>query len=265
MKRTFLKTFILIALFWALSPETQAQVEYIAHRGASYLAPENTLASAKLAWESGADAVEVDIHLSKDGKIIVMHDSSAKRTTGQDFKIKETDSAQLRKLDNGSYKDAKYKGEKIPFLEEEFDLIPPGKKLVIELKSRGNVFPELKKMVEKCGKKDQLVFICFDWETIVETKKLFPDNKCYWLSGKKDELMGKFKLVAENKLDGVDLSNSIIDKEVMDEAGKLKLDVIAYTVDDPIETKRLIGLGVKGITTNRPGWLKTQVDGLLKK
>ncbi len=238
----------------------QAQVQFIAHRGASYLAPENTIASDKLAWELGTDAVELDIHLSKDSKIMSIHDSSTKRTSGQDFKIKETDSAILRKLDVGSFKDAKYKGEKIPFLEEVLQTIPSGKKLVIELKSGSNVFPQLKEIIKKSGKLSQLIFICFDWETILEAKHIYPKNSCYWLCGNKEALMKKMKEVTASGIDGLDLDYSIIDQEVMTEANKYKLDVVAYTVDNPEEAKRLIGLGVKGITTNRPDWLKEQVS-----
>jgi len=65
---------------------------------------ENTVASANLAWEKGADGVEVDIYLTKDNKVICIHDSNTKRTTGQDHKVAETESKKLRKLDAGSFK-----------------------------------------------------------------------------------------------------------------------------------------------------------------
>ncbi len=92
------------------------QVEIIGHRGASYLAPENTLASSELAWSLGADAVETDIYLSKDNRIICSHDANTKRTTGVNLVIKETTSKELRKLDAGSFKDKKYKGELPTFM-----------------------------------------------------------------------------------------------------------------------------------------------------
>lgn len=255
-----MKNIALTSFCCVLFSMAQAQVLFIGHRGASYLAPENTIASDKLAWELGADAVELDIHLSIDNKIMSIHDSNTKRTSGQDFKVKETDSAILRKLDVGSFKDSKYKGEKIPFLEEVLQTVPSGKKLVVELKSGGNVFPQLKEIVKESGKLSQLIFICFDWETILEAKRIFPKNSCYWLCGNKEALMKKMKEVTTSGIDGLDLDYSIIDQEVMAEANKYKLDVVAYTVDKPEEAKRLIGLGVKGITTNRPDWLKEQVN-----
>ena len=252
----------LLLLFLSLSASGRlsAQVEYVAHRGASYLAPENTLASARLAWELGVDAVELDCYLTGDNKLMVIHDGNTKRTSGQDFKVAETGSEILRGLDVGAFKDARYKGEKIPFLEEELALIPPHKKLVIELKSHSEILPELAKTIRASDKQKQLIFICFDRKTILETKVLFPDIPCYWLSGNKSDLLQNIRSIAENGLEGVDLHYSVVDEEVMALAKSLKLEVYAWTVDDPAEAKRLIKCGVKSITSNRPDWLKQQVE-----
>lgn len=238
---------------------TYSQVEIIAHRGASYLAPENTVAASKLAWELGADAVEVDIHLSRDNKIMCIHDSDTKRTTGQDFKISETLSGQLRKLDAGSFKNEKYKGEKIPFLKEIIKSVPEGKELVVELKCKSEVLPYLIKDVRKYGKNRKFVFICFDLQTIADTKKAFPDNKCYWLCGNRQLLKQNLDKAANLGLDGVSLAYGIIDNEIATNVRDHKLELFTWTVDDSAEAKRLIALGVKGITTNRPGWLRDQI------
>lgn len=256
-----LKNYI-IGTFILLSGAVQAQVEWIAHRGASYLAPENTIASNKLAWELGADAVEIDIHLSKDNKVMVIHDGDTQKVSGQLLKISETNSDVLRQLDVGIFKGENYKGEKIPFLEEVISMIPPGKKMVIELKSRKEVIPWMKKIIEQSDKADQLVFICFDWETILETQRNFPGHACYWLCSNKNELLSKITEVARHGLKGVDLKYSVIDNEVMDQARQFNLEVIAYTVNNPEEAKRLIDLGVNGITTDRPAWMKEKMSNL---
>ncbi len=237
----------------------QPMVQIIAHRGASYLAPENTVASSKLAWELGAGAVECDIHLSKDNRIIVNHDASTKRTTGTDYAIKNTDSDQLRSLDAGSFKDEKYKGEKIPFLEELIQIVPQGKELVIEIKCGPEVLPFLREMIGKYEKDKEFVFIAFDFNTIAETKKLFPDNSCYWLCSNKELLLKNISLVSPAGLEGISLSYGIIDKDIAAQARKLNLELFTWTVDNPDEAKRLISLGVKGITTNRPGWLEEEI------
>lgn len=241
-----------------------AQNTFIAHRGASFLAPENTVAAAKLAWELGADAVEVDIHLSKDNRIMVIHDKDTKRTCSgkKNLTVADSPSTLLRDLDAGIWKDAKYKGEKIPFLTEIIETVPEGKTLVVEIKCGSEVIPPLVRKIEKSKKKEQIVFIAFDWKTMVEVKKTFPENKCYWLSGSKNGLHKKIVEAAENGLDGVNLHYSIIDEEVVKIAKENNLEVLVWTVDDPAEAKRLTELGVTKITTNKPDWLKEELGKL---
>jgi glycerophosphoryl diester phosphodiesterase len=234
-------------------------VQIIAHRGASYLAPENSIAASKLAWELGADAVECDIYMSKDGRIMVNHDGTTKRTSGKNYTIKDTHSDTLRILDIGLLKDPKYKGEKIPFLEEIIQEVPVGKELVVEIKCGSEVLPELKKTVTSFGVNKRFVFIGFDFQTISDTKKVFPENACYWLCSNADLLKKNLPLVPQAGLEGISLSWNIITREVVNEAGKLNLELFSWTVDNPDEAKRLISLGVKGITTNRPGWLNEQI------
>jgi len=238
----------------------QAQTTIIAHRGSSFAAPENTVAAAKLAWEQNADAVELDIHLSKDNQIMVMHDSNTKRTTGQSYPISETHSDILRTLDAGSWKNDQYKGEKIPFLEEMIATVPSAKKMVIEIKCGIEVLPALQQVVKRCGKNDQLIFIAFDWETILATKQLFPSNACYWLSSSASEVSVKIGEAAQKGLDGINLNNKIVDQETVKKVKELGLEILSWTIDDPEEAKRLIQLGVTGITTNRPDLIRQSIQ-----
>ncbi len=97
------------------------RVEIIAHRGASHAAPENTLASVSLAWQMEADAVEVDVHLSKDNRIVAIHDPWTDRTGGVRLEVANTIAHHLRRLDVGSHKHHQYARERIPFLEEVLD------------------------------------------------------------------------------------------------------------------------------------------------
>jgi glycerophosphoryl diester phosphodiesterase len=235
--------------------------EIIGHRGASYDAPENTVASANLAWQNGADAVECDIYLSKDNRIIISHDGNTGRTTGKKYEIKETVSDTLRKLDAGWFKDSRYKGEKIPFLEEIIKTVPSGKELVVEVKCGSEVLDELKQTVSDYPKDRKLVFIGFDFQTISDTKKAFPSYPCYWLCSNPELLQKNISLVKGANLNGISLSYNIITDAVAKQAGDLGLELFSWTVDNPDEAKRLISLGVKGITTNRPGWMREQVYG----
>lgn len=253
---------ILVSLLIVISGTVAAQNFYIAHRGASYDAPENTVAAAKLAWQVGADAVEVDLHLASDNRVVIIHDKDTKRTCpGKNLVVKTTPSMVLRDLDAGSWKDPKFKGEKIPYLTEIVATVPDGKTLVAEIKCGSEIIPHLRREIERSGKLEQIVFISFGWETIRDLKKEFPQNKCYWLSGSKADARKKLNEVAEAGLDGVNLHYQAISDDLIAAAKELNLEVLAWTVDDPAEAKRLTALGVNKITTNRPNWLKEQVEG----
>ncbi len=255
---------IQFTLALVLTASTLFAQKFIGHRGASYLAPENTVASANLAWESGADAVEIDVYLTKDNRVMVIHDKDTKRTcTGKkNLTIKDTPSVLLRDLDAGSWKGAKYAGEKIPFFSEILETVPEGKTLVVEIKCGSEILPHLERVLEKSGKAEQVVFISFGWNTILDTHKAFPENNCYWLSSSKMNLKNKMEQAAEAGLTGVNLHYKITDEETVKEAHALGLEVLAWTVDDPAEAQRLFEMGVKSVTTNRPAWLKEQVAGL---
>src|SRR5687767_14672552 len=121
-----------LLLLWALQV---GAVEIIAHRGASWDAPENTLSSMKLAWEQEADAIELDLWLSKDGKLIVSHDADTERFEKQPRKLPELTWAELQQLDVGSWKSDRFKGERIPTLESILATIPADRRAVLEIKS----------------------------------------------------------------------------------------------------------------------------------
>ncbi len=253
------KIFIFLVVFCS-QMVTYGQPTIIAHRGSSFMAPENTIASANLAWEQNADAVECDIYLTKDNRIVVMHDGNTKRTTGQYYKFAETNSDVLRTLDAGLWKDAKYKGEKIPFLDELIETVPAGKKLVIEIKCDRSVFPTLKQVVNSSGKKKQLIFIAFDWETIVEAKKIFPKNECYWLCSSQSLVVQKLPEVKRNRLDGINLSYKIVDDQLMAKTKQAGIKVLSWTIDDLEEARRLVDLGVTAITTNKPDLMRKSFE-----
>lgn len=236
-----------------------AQIEYSSHRGSSLEAPENTVASFMLAWKQGADAVEIDVHLSKDNRLMVIHDSNTKRTTGEDYVVKETHSDVLRKLDAGSFKGEKYRGEKIPFLEEIIDLLPPGKKLIVELKCDKKGLPVLEKIIRNSPKKRQIDIICFDFDVLVEAKKLLPDNYSHLLIGKEEGLKEAIKKASEAKIEAVDLKHSLIDQEIVSYVHDLSMQVFAWTVDDPAIANRLVALNVDGIESNCVSCLKEKM------
>ncbi len=107
----------------------------IAHRGSSAVAPENTLAAFRQAVEDGADAIELDARLTRDGHVVVFHDSRLQRTTNGRGRVRDMTLTELRKLSAGGWFDRRFEGEKIPLLDEVFDVVPPTMGINIELKT----------------------------------------------------------------------------------------------------------------------------------
>lgn len=261
MKTAFICAFLSGSLIGGIAP-TVAQ-EIVAHRGASFQAPENTLASVRLGYALGADAVEIDVHLSKDNRIMVIHDGSSKRTAGGvNYSIKTTKADDLRKLDVGSWKGEEYKGEKIPYLEEVLAVVPEQRTLFIEVKSGPEILPYLKEQMEESGILDQLLVISFNKEVVTQAKEMMPDIPIFWLLHNYHTypLEEAIKTAQENRLDGLDVHYALITPSFMQKMQEAGLEVYAYTVNEPEEARRLRELKVKGITTDRPKWLKEQMS-----
>jgi glycerophosphoryl diester phosphodiesterase len=248
-----------------------AATEIVGHRGASHDAPENSLSAMKLAWEQGADGAELDLWLSKDDRLVVMHDGSTKRTGGLDKKIADQTWEELQKLDIGAWKDAKFKGEKIPTLESILESTPAGKKMVLEIKCGPEILPALGKVIKASPLyPKQLVIISFNYEVMKQSKPLFPEVEHYLLAGyKKDKETGKLPELSEfvekakaAKLDGLDLNHGWpIDDAFVKGLKDQGLKLITWTVNDPAVAKQHVKAGVDAITTDRPAYLRENALG----
>jgi len=245
----------------------RSSVEIIAHRGASYDAPENTMASVALGWERSAD-VEVDVHMSKDQRIVVIHDASTKRTAGVDVEVGETDFQDLCELDVGSFKATNFAGERIPLLADVLRTIPPGQKLYVEIKCGKEILPSLRSLLLESGNMSRIVIIGFDLETVAASKKLI-DVPTYWLKGTEkiketEEWIphdpNLIQMARDQGLDGLDVHYAGVTGEFARAVKAAGLKLYVWTVDDPEEATRLVKLGVDGITTNRPAWLRAQLN-----
>jgi glycerophosphoryl diester phosphodiesterase len=117
----------------------------IAHRGASGSAPENTLAAIELAIANKADMIEIDIHQTKDGKLVVIHDDKLDRTTTGKGKINELTLEEIKKHDAGSWFNTSFSNEKVPELKEVLELINGKCKLLIEIKGKPSDYSGLEK------------------------------------------------------------------------------------------------------------------------
>lgn len=248
-----MRTLLLIATFFALTNLT-AQVQIIAHRGASHIAPENTLASVKLGYELNADAVEIDIYLSADNEVMVHHDKTTKRTSGgkTNYNISKTAADTLHSIDVGTWKHEKYATERLPYLRDVLALVPEGKRLIIEIKCGTEVIPALIQVVEESGKMTQCDFISFGWKTISEVHAAFPENDCYYIKVKTWRIKGLINKTSEAGLAGLTLHHKRVNKRVIRLAKQADVAIYCWTVDKSEDFQRMEKLGVIGITTNRP-------------
>jgi len=244
----------------------------IAHRGESYDAPENTIAAIKLAWLRNADAVEIDIHLTKDNEIVVIHDSNTKRTSGVSSVVKSRSLEELKKLDVGSSKEEKWANERIPALQEVLKIIPPEKFIFIEVKCGIEIFDALKNVLETFAlNNSQIKLIGFDLRVMSLLKKSLPMHDVYWCKRINREKIiltqrGWDKVIAvakKNNFDGLNLSYSeCLNKKVVEKIKSNDLKLFVWTINDPRKVNRLISYGVDGIMSDRTGWLRNKINGL---
>lgn len=250
-----MKKILLPAVLLFLTVAGYAQVQVIAHRGASWDAPENTVASSLLAWKMGAHAVELDLYTTKDGRLVCIHDSNTKRIAGDSLSVRQSTFAQLRRLDMGSFKGVQFAGEKIPAFEELINAMPDGKELVVEIKDRNVNIDRMMAIIRPHSARKKFSFICFGLDKIIAVKKAFPSFKACWLCNNTDTVFAYADKAAAAGLNGVSLQHSIIDAAMVDFVTHKGLELFTYTVNEVVEAQRLAALGVKGITTDRPDLL----------
>jgi glycerophosphoryl diester phosphodiesterase len=245
--------------------------DLIAHRGASFDAPENTLAAFRLAWEAGADGIEGDFRLTRDGEIVCLHDATTKRTARADFGVAAADLARLRELDAGAWKGDAWRGERIPTLREVIATVPRGKKLFIELKSGPEILPPLAAVLADSGiSPEQVAIFAFSAELIAESRTLFPRFKRLWITdyardwrnGGWSPSIGQILRTLENTgAAGLAArAHRSIDPFFVHALRTAGMELHVWTVDDPRTAARFVALGVDSIITNRPGWLRGRLQ-----
>ncbi|MCC5876229.1 MAG: glycerophosphodiester phosphodiesterase [Candidatus Sumerlaeia bacterium] len=264
------------AMTFSISPAESSAVRdfdppmIIAHRGASAYAPENTVASAVLAWRMNSHAVEIDVYMTTDNKIVVMHDYNAERTTGVDIKMFEATWDDLRHLDAGSWKNIAFTGEPIPLLEDIIDTMPEGGKLFIEIKYHGaEIVPHLKKVMEESGRLDDLIVIGFTFETMRAMREAMPDVPIKWLVYPRQDDEGKIipispddiRRAAEAKFTSMNVAHTGVTPELVELSHELGMDVYVWTVNDVEIARRMVDLGVVGITTDVPDVMLREFHG----
>lgn len=230
----------------------------IAHRGAAGEAPENTLASFKLAVEQECDAIELDIHLSADDEIVVCHDATIDRTTNGSGVIREMKVEELKQYDAGSWFSPKFKDEKIPLLEEVLDIIPKEVLINIEIKNIPMFYPEIEEkvldlLIEK-GRVETAIISSFDHQCLKKMKLMNDKLKVGLLySCNLVNDVDYVKLFGEAEVYSMHPSRKILSKDDVVRLVENQLEVYPYTINDEALAKDLLDYGVTGLITDYPG------------
>ncbi len=240
----------------------------IAHRGAKAYRPENTLAAYELAIEQGADMLEIDLHVAKDGAMPVSHDASLERFA-REGEIADISLEELRAMSvvaheaRGSEK--RYEG--IPVLEEVLDrfgeLIPFNLELKTRLEDRP--YGELQRRVldQVLGRDllDQTLFSSFSDAVLAELRTLSSDARLGVLVDPRSP-QGIFQRADAVGAESINLHFATTEPKLVDRAHEMGLAVYVYTVDEPDRMRELLGFGVDGIFSNAPDKLRKIVDSL---
>ncbi|AEV68697.1 glycerophosphodiester phosphodiesterase [Acetivibrio clariflavus] len=227
----------------------------IAHRGASAYAPENTLSAIKKAVQMGADGIEIDVQLSKDGHVVVIHDTTVNRTSNGSGKVNSMTLEQLKTLDFGSWFSEEFKNEPICTLEEVFGYLKNWNGLInVEIKKEWLQFNSIEKkvveLIDRFNMRNRIIVSSFSTLSLLTIKRLDKNIRTgiLFTSSTKD-----FVLLARLfKIDAIHPWYKDVTKDMKKAAVKGNIKIHTYTVDDVGEMKRLAKIGIDGIITNIP-------------
>lgn len=223
--------------------------QVIGHRGAAGHAPENTRASFEAALTLGVDAIETDLHLSKDGRAVVIHDATVDRTTNGIGAVNMLDGAEIKSLDAGSWFDPCFTGEPILFLDEALDLIGDRVPVVLEIKERERTSELLSVVRDHIhGRSSRVLISSFSLDTLELAKEIMPDIPMGWLISR-----------GRHSVD-----------EAVEMAGRLGLHQVCPNAEDVdahwIERARDAGLGIRawGIPGDHPSRMVKSMRHLIR-
>lgn len=245
----------------------------IGHRGASAMAPENTMAAFRLALDSGADGIEFDVRLTRDGIPVVIHDADLKRTGSRPERVADLAYDEIRKVDVGSWFNrthtlsrVNFSGEKIPSLDAVLTLFESNKAILyLEMKSDPRQLQELAQIcsnhLRRSSVKDRTIVECFDLAGIAALKSIDPSIKTAALF---EPRFSSASLIASTRLvkktldvaaDEIALHHRLVTARVVDAAKKAGLKVVVWTVDDPAWMRRAARMEVSALITNDPAMM----------
>jgi glycerophosphoryl diester phosphodiesterase len=243
-------------------------VDVHAHRGGAGLAPENTMAAIRNALSLGVDVIELDLHVSADGSIVVIHDATLERTTNGRGAVRGTSLAALQRLDAGAWFNARFAGERIPTLREVLDaILSSGNdrvRLNLETKydTRGPAPPaefeaQVLQVLREAGWRDRAIIQSFHYPSIERVKALDPAVTTAALRSPLTPTLDPVGLVRSVRADIYSPGASLVNRDIVEALHRAGIPVVPWTVNQPSAMEMLLSMGIgmlrgDGIITDYP-------------
>ncbi len=242
-------------------------IQVIAHRGVSSISPENTMIAFERAVEIGANAIETDVQMTKDGHLVLIHDERLNRTTNGKGWVKDFTLAEIKKLDAGSWFSSIYASQTIPTLDELFTLIKPTNLwLNLEIKDGFILYPGIEEKIalkiKEYQLEDRVIISSFNHYSVVKIKELASELKTAILY--MEGLYQPWTYAKQIGAMALHPSKELVFPEIIYGAHQVGMKVYPYTVNDKEEMKTLIRMGVDGLITNYPDRLLLLLKELKK-
>jgi glycerophosphoryl diester phosphodiesterase len=234
----------------------------IAHRGASAEAPENSLAAFMLGVRQGCGMIELDVHLTKDKQVVVIHDHTLDRTTNGEGDIANLNYKDIKGYDCGKWFGDQYAGEYVPLLEEVLTKVPANVQFNVEIKA-AETPGMLDSLIDVLNKTDRIggtVVSSFHYGCLAELKVKLPEIHIGLLYHQEVADFKKFEVESGVEVFSLHPHHSLVTEAYMDIANRGGKTVYTWTVDGEVDLKRLIELGVAGIITNKPELLRKVLE-----
>jgi glycerophosphoryl diester phosphodiesterase len=235
----------------------KSPVLVIAHRGFSGAAPENTLAAFRKAIEIGCDMIELDVHLTRDGQVVVIHDESLERTTNGRGKVKDYTLAQLKKLDAGSWFSSQFSGEQIPTLKEVLQLAKGKVPVCLEIKTKNLDLLSIRDLADKAwaevrnaGMENQVIFFSFHPYALERIQE--KDARVWVLFLYQKPWNYVHEITGGRSFPALGLNHSHLTKDKIVALRQKGMKIKVWTVNEEADMEKFIPWQVDGIITNHP-------------
>jgi glycerophosphoryl diester phosphodiesterase len=247
-------------------PQNDDNPLVIAHRGASAYAPENTLSAIQKAVDLGADAVEIDVRMTKDGELVAIHDKSVSRTTNGKGAVNEYTLSEIKMLDAGSWFDESFKNEKIPTLDEVLSIIDSSLTLIIEIKddsrNLSRMIDKVIRTVRKNSPQKKIILKSFNTKVLERIRRFAPEIQLIYVYGIRIPFLNfsigtgiSFQDLFTLNVDYLQPHSLLLSQDFVREAQANGYKIIAWDVDGENKMKRMIRIGVDAIETGYPDLL----------